>query len=542
MKETRRDFLRKGGCALGMVGLATQMQHFGALSAMAQKVIDAAPRGEAIADYKALVCIFLQGGNDGNNLIIPFHTDPTISNFNAYSTLRVPQTAGGLAFSQTDLQNTQFNIPNIGNLAYSFNPYLGASPSFVPTNATRVNNGIAELFGSGFGSKLAAILNVGNLAAPMSKLQYQNGSVIKPYQLFSHSDQVNQQQTSISNTQAFTGWGGRLADNMNQDWNLPVGGPAGLIPMVTSISGAQLFTAGQTTLPMAISQAENDNNPATDNLTAILDPAGFNGNNTSNARLAAFNSLRGMDLGSNYVAAASHVTDLAIQAGTGLHGSQDVSTTFPLTSLGRQLRQVARLIKSKDNLNISRQVFYVQGGSYDTHTNQVLAGGDQSRLLFELSQALRAFWDEMGVQNMQNNVTAFTLSDFSRTLQPAGVGGSVGTDHAWGNHMLVLGGAVNGGNFYGSYRNNTGIPINPPPPPSFLYPTLQLGGPDDTDGGGSPRGRWLPTTSVEQYAVRMARWFGLDPADEATVFPRLSLFTQDSNPSQTLLGFMQGVP
>jgi uncharacterized protein (DUF1501 family) len=531
MNETRRDFLKKSGCALGMVGLATQMHHFGALSAMAQTVIDAQPKGEAVADYKALVCIFLAGGNDGNNLIIPFHTNSGtgISDYTNYQTIRVSQGTGGLAFAQTDLQGTQFNVPNIAGLPYAFNPYLGGT--FVPTGGTKINNGIAELFGSTFGSKLAAVLNVGTLARPMTKTQYQNGSVIKPYQLFSHSDQVAQYQTGISNTQAFTGWGGRLADRMNDDYNVPLNG---LVPMVTSISGAQLFTAGQTTLPMAVSLAENDNNPATNNLTTILDPAGFSSSATSNARLLAFNSLRSTDLQSNYIAAASHVTDLAIQAGGALHSSQDVSVTFPLTNLGRQLKQVARLIRSKDNLNISRQVFYVQSNGYDTHTNQVLAGGAQNSQLFEVGQALRAFWDEMGAQGMQNNVTAFTLSDFSRTMLPAGIGGSVGSDHAWGNHMLVLGGAVNGGNFYGSHRNT-----GPQQPlTGDLYPTLALGGPDDTDGGTTPRGRWLPTTSVDQYAVRLARWFGVVPGDESTVFPNLQYFDD----ARSVLGFMQGVP
>lgn len=523
MKETRRDFLKKGSCALGMVSLATQMQHFGALSAMAQRVIDrkAAPaQGEAIADYKALVCIFLAGGNDGNNMIIPFHGDSTISNYGAYQTLRVAQASGGLAFSQTQLQNTQVTVPNIASLPYAFHPNLGL---LTANGTTIVNNGIHELYGQ---NKLAAVLNVGTMARPMTKAQYQNGSVLKPYQLFSHSDQVNQQQTSVSSTAAFTGWGGRLADNMNQDWNIPVGG---LIPMVTSISGAQLFTAGQTTLPMAIGRANTPTNPPSNNLTTILNPLGFGPapQNATLARLNAFNALRGQDLDSNYVAAASNVTDMAMQANSALGQSQEVSVQFPSTSLGLQLKQVARLIKSKDNLNISRQVFYVQTGSFDTHTNQLGAAASQNSLMTEVSQAMRAFWDEIAAQQMENNVTAFTLSDFSRTMGPAGVGGSVGSDHAWGNHMLVMGGAVNGGNFYGSYRPAGGG--------GNLYPTLVLGGPDDTDGGANPRGRWLPTSSVEQYAVRMARWFGLAPGDEAAVFPNLQYFDD----SGTVLNFMQ---
>jgi uncharacterized protein (DUF1501 family) len=308
---------------------------------------------------------------------------------------------------------------------------------------------------------------------------------------------------------------------MDATFNHPVGLPGGLIPMVTSISGAQLFTSGQVTLPMAIAQA---NNTGVSNLTTVLTPAGLGGTNTTVvARKNAFNALRTMDLDSSYIDAASNVTDLAMQANDALQTSQDVTTQFPNTSLGLQLKQVARLIKSKDSLNISRQVFYVQVGSFDTHTTQITG---QANLLTSVSQAMRSFWDELVVQGNQNNVTTFTLSDFNRTMNPAGVGGNVGSDHAWGNHMFVMGGAVNGGNFYGSLR---------PDGSGNLYPTLVLGGPDDIDGGTNPRGRWLPTTSVEQYAVRLARWFGLAPGDEASVFPNLQFF----NDNNTQLNFMQ---
>jgi len=181
------------------------------------------------------------------------------------------------------------------------------------------------------------------------------------------------------------------------------------------------------------------------------------------------------------------------------------------------------MIKSKDSLNVNRQVFYVQTGSFDHHTGQVIGQGS---LFTEVSQAMRAFWDELGP--LQDRVTSFTLSDFCRTLQSAGTGAALGSDHAWGGHMLVMGGAVNGGNFYGSHRTDgTGD----------LYPTLGFGplSNDDVDSGSNPRGRWLPTTSVDQYAVRLARWFGLSPADEAAVFPNLQYF----NDNNTVLNFMQ---
>ena len=289
--------------------------------------------------------------------------------------------------------------------------------------------------------------------------------------------------------------------------------------MVASIAGAQLFTAGQTTLPMAIAQA---NNTGTPNLANVLNPVGFTSTTASQARLSAFNQLRTVDLDNNFIKEASHVTDLAMSANAALQTSQEVSVTFPNTSIGLQLKQVARLIKKRTDLNVGRQIFYCQLGSFDTHNNQVAT---QNTLLSQFSQATRAFYDEMVMQGIDQSVTLFTLSDFGRTFNPAGSGGTVGSDHAWANHMFVLGGSVFGGDFYGVNTAN-GTP----------YPTLTIGtsGPDDTDNGSGARGRWIPTTSVDQYANTLARWFGL-PQDAATleaVFPNLDNFVT------TNLGFL----
>jgi uncharacterized protein (DUF1501 family) len=382
----------------------------------------------------------------------------------------------------------------MGGLTYGLHPNLGPQTQ---NGTTIVNNGIYDLWAQ---QKLAIVTNVGNLVQPLTKTQYQSSQFKKPYQLFSHSDQVNQAQTSVANTQTFTGWGGRLSDKLT-----PATGP--LVPMITSIAGAQLFSAGQTTLPLAIADAGTS-------LANVLAPAGFGtppaGANL--ARLNAFNNLRTMDLSSSYISAASHVTDLAMQANNALATASDVTTLFPNTGIGRQLKQVARLIKDRTDLNINRQVFYVQLGGFDTHTAQLVTQGGN---MTQISQALRSFWDELVVQGIQNNVTTFTLSDFCRTLNPAGSGTNVGSDHAWGNHMMVMGGSVGGGDFYGSLR---------PDGTGNYYPTLTMGGPDDTDSGSAPRGRWIPTTSVDQYASVLARWFGLADADKAAVFPNLANF------------------
>ena len=208
-----------------------------------------------------------------------------------------------------------------------------------------------------------------------------------------------------------------------------------------------------------------------------------------------------------------------MQANAALQTPGDTTVTFPNTGIGRQLRQVARLIKKRLELNVNRQIFYCQIGGFDTHSNQP-AG--HVNLFTQFSQAARSFFDELTAQSIQDNVTLFTLSDFGRTFQPSGSGTGVGTDHAWGSHMFVIGGSVLGGDFYGTNTAVNGTP----------YPHLQMGGPDDTDSGTSPRGRWIPTTSVDQYAATLARWFGLPEADMPLVFPNIANFPTSN------LGFM----
>jgi len=489
MKQDRREFLMRSGCALGMTALATQMRHFGLMSAMAQE----SDRSDVVpSDYRALVCVFLAGGNDGNNTIIPNHNDASISNYTAYSNARSAQ---GLAIAQANLLS--ISVPRMGGLAY------GLHPSFGSGVAGAINNGLHELWAQG---KMCAVTNVGTLVAPMTRAQYQNHSVQRPYQLFSHSDQVGQYQGGRSDTESFTGWGGRIADLRTAPDN-----PSGLVPMITSISGAQLFTAGQNTLPLAIADSGTS-------LANVLNPQGFSSSAANQARLAAFNSLRTIDLSSQVVAAASEITSEAMQANAALQTSQEVTVTFPNTGLGRQLKQVARLIKKRTDLSINRQVFFVQIGGFDTHNGQITTQANQ---LADVSQSMRAFYEEMIVQGISDKVTQFTMADFSRTLNPADTGSNVGSDHAWANYHFVVGGAVTAADFFGINTSN-GTP----------FPTLTMNGPDDADNGSSARGRWIPTTSVEQYAATLARWFGVPSGNLSTVFPLIGNFTN------TDLGFL----
>lgn len=507
MTQDRREFLLKSCGALSMAAIATQMRHLGLMSAYAQT-----PQDDIVAvpsDYRALVCVFMQGGNDGNNMIIPNHS--TAGSGSTYDNYNAARSTQGLALTQAQLAGTSILVPRIGNLAYAIHPALGIQP----TGANIVNNGIHELWASG---KLAAVTNVGTLVTPTTRTTYQNNSVPKPFQLFSHSDQVSQYQGGRSDAQSFTGWGGRVSD-----LRASVDNPGALVPMITSISGAQLFTSGQTTLPLAIAAAPTS-------LATVLAPVGFAPpiTGTNLARYNAFNTIRAQDLASSarYVSAASNVTDLAMQANNALQTNIPVTTaTFPNTSIGNQLKQVALMIKKRTDLSVNRQIFYVQLGSFDTHTNQLAT---QNNLLTQMSQAMRAFYDEMVAQGIADKVTQFTMADFCRTLNPAGTGaGVVGSDHAWGNHMFVVGGGLAGANFYGMNGAN-----------STPYPQLSFNTADDSDNGSGARGRWVPATSVEQYCATLARWYGVPSASMASAFPKITNFT-NSGGINTDLGFMQ---
>ncbi len=473
-----------------MTALATQFRHFGLMSALAQKTMDAAASSPP-TDYRALVCIFLNGGNDGNNTVIPLHNSSTISNYEHYYNLRHPY---GLAIQQNIA--LPIAVPRLGNLTYGLHPALGAGP---------YSNGLYELWGQ---NKMAFITNIGSLVRPTSRTQWGDFSHPKPYGLYSHIDQALQQQSGRSDRQIFSGWGGRISDQRSAADN-----PGALVPMITSIAGAQLFTAGQTTLSMAIPAAPMG-------LDQVLKPQGYDAFPDSQAQLNALNLLRSIDLNSELNAAASHVTDQAITVNNSLQTYQEISVQFPPSGIGNQLKQVARLIKKRGDLNVKRQIFFVQINGFDTHRQQV---STHNTLLAQVSQAMRCFYDEMVGQGLGDKVTQFTISDFGRTMNPAGTGTSVGSDHAWANHLFVVGG-VSAADFYGVDTSN-GTP----------FPTLTCDGPDDADTGSGSRGRWIPTTSIEQYAATLARWFGLPDESLPAVFPNIGNFPISN------LGFM-GAP
>ena len=436
---SRRALLRKS--------IATaSLGYFGVLDALAQA-----------GDYKALVCVFLFGGNDANNMIVPMGVK-----YNDYSRVRGPAT--GLA------QNVLLPIMDRGE-AYGFHPQLPR---------------IQQLYNQG---KAAAMLNVGPLIRPITKTQYRQNQAV-PSNLYSHSDQQQAwQQASTSGVRS--GWGGRTADAMQPS------NTGSLLPMSVSTSGGALYTVGQVTGPAIINGGNG------------LGLSGSDGSATANARDAAFQQVINFQSGLTLVQAANRTINNGMQVGKVLNsvltGPSGITTAFPQNGLGNQLAQVARIIRSRQTLGVSRQIFFVSTGGYDNHDGLLAA---HQGLLTGLNAALSAFYDATIELGMENAVTTFTESDFNRTFGP---NGNNGTDHAWGSHQLMMGGAVNGGRMYGT------------------FPNLAIQGPDDVGN----RGLWLPTTSVEQYGATMSSWFGVNSAQLDAVFPNLINF-----PTRNL-GFMK---
>lgn len=452
-----------------MAALATQMSHFGLVSAIAQKK---SRTDNGAGDYKALVCVFLNGGNDSNNMVVPKHN----AGYAEYSAARSAQ---GLALRQADILS--MTPPSIG-LEFGLHPNL---------------TDLHTLWGQ---NKLAVVSNVGTLVQPITKAQYLSGAP-RPDQLFSHSDQVAQFRTAMPNNSSTTGWGGRLADR-----TAPINTGAA-IPMITSVAGVTVFSNGVTSSPLIVE-------PAPTPLNLVLTLNGFSTTSDDLARKTAMQRIRAEDLDKTLVQATSFLTQQAVTVSEQLSTDPTLSVTFPNTTLGNQLRQVAKIMKFRAPLNMSRQIFFVQLPGFDTHGTQLT---NQGNLFTQLSQALKAFYDETVAQGVSGQVTTFTMSDFNRTLNPAGSGSNVGTDHAWAGHHLVMGDAVLGGNFYGRPTANGSI-----------FPTLVNSGPDDI----STRGRFVPTVSVEMYAATMARWFGLSDAELSLVFPFINNFPTAN------LGFM----
>jgi uncharacterized protein (DUF1501 family) len=434
----RRSFLRLSArlAALGLSGLGF---------APARRFFAADVQASAVTDYKALVCIYQFGGNDGNNLIVPLDTP----RYTAYTSLR-----GSLAL-------------NSGKLT--------AAVSDAQSSPWAFHYGLAEMPAIYNSGKLAVVLNVGMLTRPLTRTQYQQG-MSAPSNLFSHSDQTVQAQTAMDQ-QVASGWGGRLLEAFGANDNLAA----------ISLSSPALFLDGQYFRSNVIPPGSN------------LGLSGMNiwPSSAATARRQALNAILGLDGGNAMREAANRAFADGLQLADTLANSGSVTpltTTFPGSGLGNQLKEVARLIRLRAQMGPGRQVFFCSVGGYDTHTGQDY---QQWANLQELSRAMDAFYKATQEAGLANQVTTFTQSEFGRTLQPNGSG----TDHAWGSHQVVLGGAVKGG-IYGT------------------YPTLALGGPDDANN----RGVWIPSLSTAQFGATLGKWFGASASELNLAFPTLPQF------------------
>ncbi len=440
---SRRNFMRRAACAtVGTIAASSTIWDL--------QMISAASAATTPTDYKALVCLFLYGGNDGNNLLVP--TDA--SDYNAYAATR-----------------TILTIPQ--SLLLPISPTVGDGRTY------GLHPSCMELQSLFNGGKAAVVCNVGTLIAPVTRAQVLAGGAALPANLFSHNDQQVFWQTSVANQSSSSGWGGRAADllrSMNGNSQ---------VSMSITLAGSNTFEIGNVVNQYAVTTAGS---------------VGLQG--VSAGAVQAVRDIMGGSRTNLYEKEFASITTRAINNNdlvtSALAGAPKLNTAFPNTTLGNQLKMIAQLISVRAALGHSRQIFFASVNGYDLHGGQGTVTGGHANLLAELSASMNALYTASVELGVGSSVTQFTASDFGRTL-PSNGGGS---DHGWGNHQLVVGGAVKGKQLYGK------------------FPNLAMDGPDD-----SGLGRWIPTSSVDQYAATMAKWFGVSPTDMATVFPNIGNFS-----------------
>ena len=454
---SRRAFLKRSA-ALGVAGVATPF------------VTSLAAIGEAAAatatDYKALVCVFLYGGNDYANTLPAYDQ----ASYAAYLAAR-----SNIALTRESLAATLLNpataLPG------------GRQYALAPTMAS-----LLPLFDQG---KLAVALNVGTLVQPTTKAQYQANSVRLPPKLFSHNDQQSYFQASNPEG-ATSGWGGRIGDLFQS------GNGASTLTCINA-SGNAVYLTGKSAVQYAIGTGGP--------IALINNATSLYGSTTAAATLRSLMTGSNANLfASEHARVSKRALDTYAQVSAALAGAP--ATNFPLfptgNSLADQLKMVARLISVSSELGAKRQVFFVSIGGFDLHDNLV---AQHPGLIGKVADAMRAFYDTTAALGVADKVTSFTASDFGRTLQS----NDDGSDHGWGSHHLVMGGAVRGRRFYGT------------------PPAVGNGTPDDVG-----QGRLLPTIAVDQYAATLASWFGVGNGDLTTVLPNMGNY----NASGWNLGFV----
>jgi uncharacterized protein (DUF1501 family) len=461
---SRRKFLGNSCAALGYTTLFSSLINLKAMAA-------AATDNSSIittygGDYKALVCLMLSGGNDSFNMLIPKGN----TEYNEYATSR-----SNLAIPQNDI--LQINPNTSDGRVFGLHPQLAD---------------MQQMFEGG---NLAFLANVGTLIEPSTKSDIRNNLVKTPLGLFSHSDQSQQWQTGNPAERSNIGWGGKIAD-LVQSMN-----SSDEISMNISLRGANIFQRGDQITPYAIKRSGS------------VGINGYGRNGFFNElKTQALNSMLEKDYQDIYkntyknTIKASNDANLAFQSA--VDGIQEFVTPLPEdNNLAEQLRMVAKTIGARDTLGFSRQIFFVEIGGFDNHDELLINHGEN---LKEVNDALSYFNSLMFELNMNDCVTTFSVSDFSRTLTSNGNG----TDHAWGGNAFMMGGAVNGREIYGD------------------YPTLALDSDLDLRSG-----VLVPTTAADLYMAELALWFGVSASDLNTILPNLSNF-YDTNSGASPLGFM----
>ncbi|MBD8527913.1 DUF1501 domain-containing protein [Pseudomarimonas arenosa] len=509
-RNSRRDFLRAGAASLACGGFSTLFPQIG--------LIPTALAGTPQPGYKALVCLFLSGGNDAWNLLLPGNVAAHGRYVAARNGLHnTSSNLGGLAFphhSGSGFINGQ-TLPaslSIAGGQYGLNP-------FAPELKTLYDQG-----------RLAFVNNMGTLIAPVTRANYNN---FRPPQLYSHNDQTRLWQIgSGSSTSVTRGWGGMVAGYTAQIPTL-----SGLPPTIT-LSGQNRFLIGttpssQSFVPFSLSTSSST--PATQISNYPPPTASQSSNRAEAQRRAALEELLNAaspqaftndfrDTLDRSISLAEEVLNPAISA---IDTNDPVNTPFAAISsdsLATRLRQIARVIKvSTDNtlanpINANRQVFYVSLGGWDTHSDQINglnSASGHARLIERVSQAVAAFYQAMVNIGRASDVTLFSASEFGRTLNSNGDG----SDHAWGSLQFAVGGAVNGG-MYGRYPE---IVLN-----NSLTGTTSV---NATQGECFSRGQFLPTTAVDQFAATLARWMGVSNSDLPVLFPNIDNFTLGGHPN-----------
>ncbi|MDM0054829.1 DUF1501 domain-containing protein [Variovorax fucosicus] len=463
--HSRRAFLQRSS-ALALAG--TAMPFALNLSAMSEAAAQSA------TDYKALVCVFLFGGNDYANTVITYDDD----SYNKYSTIRVPQASGGVAIAKdAALAATLLSptVPLAGGRQYALHPQMTQ---------------LAGLFNTE--GNVAVQLNVGPLVVPLSRALYNNSNkklYPQPPKLFSHNDQQSTWQSS-SPEGSTIGWGGNIGDLvLNQNSNS--------LFTCMSVSGNAVFLSGDSALQYQVSTGGA---VRISSVSSASSASLFGSSTVKSAMQLLTQQARGHKLENEYNKVTKRAVDAEGSVTTAIQSAYPAGT-FPTTGLGNQLAMVARLIRGRGTLGSKRQVFFVSMGGFDLHDNLI---ANQPGLMKQLSDAMAAFHRQMALEGMGDKVTAFTASDFGRTLASNGDG----SDHGWGNHHFVVGGAVKGKAIYGS------------PQVVSIDNTSTSAGYEGHVG----QGRLIPTTSVDQYGATLAKWFGVPDADLPAILPNLRNF------------------